>query len=152
MINYLEQMSVGTVNLISVLGLIVGLWSLYITFRAYCNTKKIKAQIISKKITQKNILVLSRHKSSIKGMVSAIQKDTEINNFEIHKLFTGIVTSLSVCKRDFISDKTLNEKYQMLINYSKDIKEEKYTDNKDIIEILITSQKALEIIIEYLKS
>lgn len=147
--DYLSNLTLGIVNLISILSFCVGVISLLLTLATYKNVHKIKSQFVSNKIKESNFDTLSKCREEFNGMISATKRSTEINRSDILRSFSETVSSLEECKE--MLNFPMRKKYNKIKEYQKIIKTNENIRNDDLIEYVISVEKMINSIIAYLQ-
>lgn len=146
---FLNNLPDGVVNLISILSFFVGIASLIFTLFTYKNLHKLKHQLVKNKIRKINFEILSKCKEEFSGMISAKEKDTEINQTDILRSISEAVSSLEECKE--MLNLSMRKKYNKIKKYQKTIKADENITNDDLIGYIISAEKMINSIIVYLQ-
>lgn len=145
----LNNISPGTLNIISIIGTATGIISLFITILTFKNINKIKKELANKKIVNSNIKIIENHLNWLIAMSNAMGVGTDIRGDEIHRRIYDIITSLKEC--NLFKNPIVFIKYYGIKQQYKILEKCKYNDKEKTLDSLNQIYKYLKTIIEYLK-
>lgn len=146
--NLLENLPIGLINLISIVGTITGILGFILSILTLVTTRRIKKELINRKISDANILIIKENLKPIHAMASAYGKGTNISKNDIHEKLHDTITSLNELSLYKIPCAFI--KYRQIKYYYNKMEKSKYKNKKIVKDTLNKIYKYLNTIVEYL--